>query len=230
MSYTFEAIGDGISVAVDTYCRVNADGTMLAAFASPEPQDTALDLGTGNGLIPLWWCRRHPPARIVAVEREEAFAALARKAIEKCPAASRIELRVEDWNDTQGIKADVITCNPPYFENGAARPSDDPLKRAARYEETPDMLGRLFSTAARLLSPRGKFCICHRPERLADVMAAAKNAGLTVRRLQFVQANVEASPWLVLCETAVRGRLQVLPAVIMSERGDHTAVYKRIYR
>lgn len=226
----FEPLGGGVSAVVDAYCRVSQDGMLLASFASPAPHETALDLGTGNGLIPLCWCRRDPPARIVAVEREEAFASLARKAIETFPAAARIDLRVEDWNDTQGIKADVITCNPPYFRFGASRVSDDPLNRVIRHEESPDVLDKLCATAERLLADGGRFCLCHRPERLADVMTALREAGLTARRLQYVKATEAAKPWLFLCEAGRDGTLTELAPAVMYERGTHTAVYKRLYR
>jgi len=226
---TFEPIGGGLSVAVNDYCHVSQDGILLSRFAAPLPTDTAIDLGTGNGLIPLCWCRRDPPQTIIAVERDPDFAALAKASIARHNLSDRIELRVADWNDIDDVKADVITCNPPFFAFGASRVPEDPKKAAARHEDSPDMLDRLFQAAARMLTARGKFCICHRPDRIFDLMKAAETASLTVRRLQFVQVNAQAQPWLVLCEAAKRGSLQILPTVIVSEQGDHTAVYKRLY-
>ncbi len=226
----WEAIGGGLSVAVDTHCRVSQDGLLLAKFAAPLPTERAVDLGSGNGLVPLWWCRRDPPEHILAVEREDSFAALLRSAVERFSLSDRIDIAVADWNDvTLAEKAQVITCNPPYFAYGSARLSDDPLTNAARHEDTPDLLERLCQTAARLMSDDGRFCLCHRPERLVDVMNALQAAGLNPRRLQFVQAQDTAAPWLLLCEAAKRGTLRVLPTAVVGQKGDHTDVYRRIY-
>lgn len=234
MDVTFENIGGGLAVAVNEICRVSEDGILLARFAAPSPDDIVCDLGTGNGIIPLYWCRRHPPAQITAVEREPAFAALAGTAIDRFALQDRIALLETDWNDVSSMPADgsmtLVTCNPPYFRYGASRPSPDTLRRAARQEDAPDVLLKLCCTAKRLLAANGRFCLCHRPERLADVFAALTEAGSSPRRLQFVHAREGDAPWLFLLEAATSGTLQVLPPLITQARGTHTAVYKRLYR
>ena len=234
MAYPFESLGGGIVAAVDEHCRISEDGLLLARFAAPTPEDVACDLGSGNGIIPLYWCRRRPPAHITAVEREAAFAALAQAAITRCGLHDRITLLCADWNNKTAMppasSMTLVTCNPPYFPFGASRPSPDPLRAAARQEDSADMLNRLCVAAARLLTPQGRFCLCHRSERLADVFRALDNAGLTPVRLQWVQANDGAAPWLVLIEAARAGSLRVLPPLVTQTRGTHTAVYKNLYR
>ncbi len=234
MEVTFESIGGSLAVAVNEHCRVSEDGILLARFAAPTATDTACDLGTGNGIIPLYWCRRDPPAHITAIEREPAFAALAEAAITRFALSERITLLEADWNDDsampQANSMTLVTCNPPYFPFGASRPSPDALRRAARQEDDPAMLEKLCRAATRLLTADGRFCLCHRPERLADVLAAVRDAGLVPRRLQFVHAREDAAPWLFLLETARSGTLRVLPPLMQQTRGTHTAVYKRLYR
>ncbi|MBE6763989.1 MAG: methyltransferase [Ruminococcaceae bacterium] len=231
---TFESIGGTLAVAVDAHCRISEDGVLLARFAAPTATDTVCDLGTGNALLPLCWCRRDPPAHITAVEREAAFAALAQAAIDRFSLAPRITLICADWNEQEAMpqagSMTLVTCNPPYFPFGASRPSPDPLRCAARQEDDPRMLDKLCAAATRLLTADGRFCLCHRPERLCDVLAAVREAGLVPRRLQFVQAHDGAAPWLFLLECARKGTLRVLPPLITHKRGTHTAVYKRLYR
>lgn len=234
MSEIFEAIGGGLAVCVNEHCRVSEDGILLARFAAPTPQDTACDLGTGNGIIPLYWCRRDPPAHITAVEREPSFAALARASAEKSGVCEHITLIEADWNDAaampQAGSMTLVTCNPPYFPFGASRPSPDKLRNAARLEDTPAVLSDLCRTAKRLLAPDGRFCLCHRPARLDNVLAAVREAGLAPCRLQFVQARDGAAPWLFLLEAAAGGTLQVLPPLVQHKSGTHTAVYRKLYR
>lgn len=234
MNETFEAIGGGLAVAVNAHCRISEDGLLLARFAAPTAADLACDLGTGNGIIPLCWCRRDPPAHIVAVEREPAFAALAEAAITRFSLSDRVTLLETDWNDDSRMPSahsmTLVTCNPPYFRFGASRPSPDALRRAARQEDNPTVLRDLCRAAARLLTPDGRFCLCHRPERLDDVLAAVRESGLSPRRLQFVHSHDGAAPWLFLLETAANGTLHVAAPLLQHKQGRHTAVYKRLYR
>ncbi len=232
MNIKWEPIGGGLSVAVNDHCRVSEDGILLSRFASPAPTDIAADLGTGNGIIPLMWCRRHPPNHITAVEKERLFCDLAEAAVSRHSLEALITVRRGDWNDDACLEEaaySLITCNPPYFPFGASRTSDDPLRAAARHEENAEVLPQLFRAAARALTNNGRFCLCHRPERLPCVLAAAKDAGLTPRRLQFVQQQEDTAPWLFLLETAKSGTLRVLPTLIQTEKGSHTENYKRLY-
>ena len=226
----WEDLGGGILLPITDSSRLSEDALLLARFAGAMPADTACDLGTGNGVIPLCWCRRDPPKAITAVEKNETLAALAKDAIEKNGLQERVTLIESDWTALPASldhTFSLITCNPPYFPSGQGRPSADPVRDAMRREDTPDLLFGLFATAARLLTPDGRFCLCHRPERLQDVMAAASKAGLTSRRLQWVQTAEGVAPWLFLLEVGQKGTLRVLPPRVTGEQGSHTAVYKR---
>ncbi len=231
---TFEPLGGTAFVAVDDICRVGEDALLLARFAAPTARDLACDLGTGNAVIPLYWCRHKSPAHITAVEREQAFVALADASIERSGVHDTITLLHADWGDEAAMPSaksmTLVTCNPPYFPFGASRPSPDPLRRAARSEDHPAMLDTLCRAASRLLTDDGRFCLCHRPAHLPRVLAAVQTAGLLPVRLQFVQAHDKAAPWLFLLESRRSGTLQVLPPHIRQHVGTHTAVYKKLYR
>lgn len=233
-SVTYEPLGGGLYVPVTPYCRFTEDAVLLAGFAAPAESEAVCDLGAGSGILPLLWCRRHPPAHITAVEREPAFAALLREAVTSQNLSERITVLETDWTEVAAMppahSMQLVTCNPPYFPFGASRPSADPLERAARHEDRPDLLPALCQAAARLMTDTGRFCLCHRPERLADVLVALQHAGLVARRLQFVQSNDKAAPSLLLLEAAFHGTLSVLPVHIKRPVGTHTVVYKRLYR
>ncbi len=232
--YSFEPIGGGLSVAVDERMRVQEDALLLARFAAPTPADRACDLGTGNGIIPLLWCRREPPPTLFAVERETAFCDMTRAAIERHRLEGRLTLIEANWNDEAAMpearSMTLVTCNPPFFAFGEGRPSPDPLRDAMRHEDSPRMLSELCRAAARLLTAQGRFCLCHRPARLPDVLAALTEAGLTATRLQFVQSQEGARPHLMLLEAKPQGALTVLPALLTADKGQHTEVYHRLYR
>lgn len=78
----------------------------------------------------------------------------------------------------------------------------------------------------------GRAAFVHRPERLAESMAAFRAAGLEPKRLRFVHQRASAVPSVVLIE-ARKGSapgLSVLPPLLVCrEDGSHTDEYRRIY-
>lgn len=52
-----EALGAGRFVIVSHSHGFGADALLLADFAAPRWGERALDLGTGCGILPLFWCR-----------------------------------------------------------------------------------------------------------------------------------------------------------------------------
>ena len=54
--------------------------------------------------------------------------------------------------------------------------------------------------AFRLLRDGGRLTLCHRPERLAEVLATLREHRLEPKRLAFVRSRAGAAPWLFLVE------------------------------
>ena len=42
--------------------------------------------------------------------------------------------------------------------------------------------------------------MCHRPERLCDIIVSMRNGGIEVKRIRFVCEKEGKAPWLVLVE------------------------------
>ena len=68
------------------------------------------------------------------------------------------------------------------------------------YMQTKKYIEDIAKSASRLLKFGGKFCICHRPERVFDAMTAMRNNGIEPKRLRFVSKKGDSQPWLVLIE------------------------------
>lgn len=77
-------------------------------------------------------------------------------------------------------------------------------------------LEELCAAAGRLLKNGGRFALVHRPERLADLLAALRACGVEPKRLQMVQHGPQTPPSACLVEGVRQGRpgLKVLPALI----------------
>lgn len=202
-----EELGNGVFALVSDSFSFGMDALLLARFAlncAPGAANAA-DLGTGCGVISLLWAAQRPLLKISALELQAEGAALAARAAEENGFSDRIAVRCADLRlpVLPAGAFDLAACNPPYFCAGAGGVPADPARRTARAEETLTM-GELCAAAARLLKNGGRFCLCHRTERLAGVMHALCGAGLTPKRLQFVRTSARREPKLfLLC--AVKG-------------------------
>ena len=65
-AFTMEQLAEGLSVCVTKEHRFGTDAFLLSDFANVRRRDTACDLGTGCGIIPLLWFRDRSEAPQVA--------------------------------------------------------------------------------------------------------------------------------------------------------------------
>ena len=119
---------------------------------------------------------------------------------------------------------DVITTNPPYMigHHGIENPSD--AKAIARHEVLCD-LNDILRESARILKPRGRFYMVHRPFRLAEILSKMIQVGIEPKRMRMVHPFVHKEPNMVLIE-GMRGansRMRVEPPLIVyKEQGVYS--------
>ena len=195
-----EFLSDTVFVYTDGAVTFGQDALALARFCEATPADTAADLGTGCGVIPLLWAAEHRlPTTVLAVERFAPAAALAAQSVAENGLADCITVVECDWNHLPHRldgQCSLVSCNPPYFQRGRGKISQNAARAAARTEENDDALPRLFEAAARLLAPNGRFCFCMRPERQDDVTAALNAAHLELTKTAPLEN--ENGAWLYL--------------------------------
>lgn len=212
-----ELLPNGYTVHTAPDCTFGTDALLLSAFAGVMPGERVCDLGTGCGILPLL-C---PDTALVdGVEYWPPAAALARRNVAENGLSHRIAIYECSW-EVLPLPAggyDRVLCNPPYFPESGGRLSDSPARRLARHERG-DTLATVAAAAARLLKNGGRLVLCHRPERLADVLAALRGCGLEPKRLQLVHARADRPPFLLLCDAVKGGRpsLAVLPPRILQK-------------
>ena len=135
--------------------------------------------------------------------------ALARRCAAENGLADRAVFETLDIRDLRGrLPAggfDLAVANPPYFPPSRGLSPADPARRQARTEDTLS-LPELCRAAGYLLRWGGSFCLVHRPERLADLLTALREAGLEPKRLRAVEPRPGAAPSLLLLEARRGGR------------------------
>ena len=186
---------DGLTFGSDAY--------LLAAFVRGKRSGTAVDLGSGTGIIPLLCLAREKASRFTAVELQPAFGELIGRNAELNGVSGRLiplcaDIR-EVTAETVGGEVDLVTANPPYMapNSGARNMADE--KYIARHEVCGTVKD-FCATAGRLLKHGGRFCCVFRPERLGDLFEGLRGAHLEPKRMTMVQATAAAVPSMVLVE------------------------------
>ena len=179
---------------------LGGDALALGAFASVKPGWRVCDLGTGSGVLLLLLARRAENLRLTGVERDLLSARTARNNLEANGLAGEIVA-----GDLRAVPLpaggfDLVISNPPYFPVGSGL-SGGP----ARSEEFCS-LEELCAAAGRLVKNGGRFALCHRPERLADVLCALRIHHLEPKRLRLASHAPDHPPSLLLVEGVKQGR------------------------
>lgn len=211
------------------------DAVVLADFASPRKKDRALDLGTGCGIIPLLWLSEEKTSFVTGVDISPEACTLAEDSARENGWTVRFEVVCADMKKLKGIlgteQYDLVTCNPPYFKDGSGFISPNEGRADAR-SELACTIGDVCASAAQNLRYGGRFCICHRPERLADVLEAMRKVNIEPKRLRFIEDTEGKAPWLFLAEGRKGGKpsLTVEASLVMKNAdGTRTEEMKRIY-
>lgn len=228
-----EPIGGGILVYTSEEHRFGTDAFLLTAFSHYKQKDTAVELGTGCGIIPLLMQKHRPPKRIYAVDVQENAVAQLTAGIAASHAAGVVpvcaDLR-ELWDGAPLGQADLVICNPPYQPPGSGFLAGNDSQRIARHGLlcTPE---DVCTAAARLLNFGGRLCLCGRPERLPDYICAMRSAGIEPKHLRLVQKNAASEPWLFLLEgkKGAAPFLRIDAPFLMYENGELTAEAAALY-
>lgn len=224
-----------VQAAVSPVHRFGADALLLADFSTPRPGESVVELGTGCGAVALRLCAAGKPASVLGIDIAPDAIALCRRSADAFPGEPRPVFAVADWAYPRSIapagSARLVVCNPPYFPPDSGKTSTNEASRTARHE-APNTLPAICAAARWLLTNGGRFCLCHRPERLNAVLAAVTAAGLEPKRLRPVHNRPGESPWLFLLEARKGGRpgLQWEPPVCLcTETGDRSTSWHKLY-
>lgn len=236
MPLTYVPVYGDTTVAVDDIHRFGTDAMLLSHFSMSCCGETVCELGTGCGAIALRLAAGGRPASVHGVDIQPAAIELAQMGAARFTGTPCPTFAVGDWRDPRSIAPAGafrrVVCNPPYFPAGSGPTNADAAVKLCRHEQE-DTLDSLCAAAAWLLTSGGRFFLCHRPERLSDVLAALTAHHLEPKRLQAVQKRADTAPWLFLLEAkkdARSGLTWLPPLVLYTDEGEPTPAMREIYR
>ena len=216
--------------------KFGIDAILLSHFAFNQirKNESVIDLGTGNGIIPLMLAKSNANS-ITGLEIQNENVELAKKSVELNQLEEKIKIIQGDIKSVsenfRKHSFDVVVTNPPYMinEHGKQNPSD--AKSIARHEVLCN-LEDIICAVDFLLKPCGKFFMIHRPFRLPEIFSTLINHKIEPKRMQLICPFANKEPNLVLIEARKNAnpRLAIEENLIVYKTpGEYTEDIKKIY-
>ena len=190
----------------DSETLIEAAQELLAS----QPLRRIADLGTGSGALLLAALRLFAGAEGIGIDASAAALGIARGNADRNALADRAVFALVDWHqpgwrDALGPPVDLILCNPPYVETGAALPDS-----VARYEPAPalfagvggmDDYAILLPQLGELLAPDGTAIFEIGAEQWQPVRGLAEACGFAAA----LRRDLAGKPRAVILRRAASG-------------------------
>jgi tRNA1(Val) A37 N6-methylase TrmN6 len=179
------------------------DAVLLSDFTKVKTGGRVLDLGCGNGIIPILLCAKTKAAQIVGLEIQKECARLAQRNVELNGLEQRISIQcgdiktVSDYFEEQTF--DAVVSNPPYMEPTRGFRSGSRAVEIARHEVLCDIFD-VLEAASRMLKFGGKLFVIHRPARIADLIFSMRQNQMEPKRIRFAHPSPGKRPSMILVE------------------------------
>ncbi len=227
----------------DRFC-FGMDAVLLSGFVSlkntrqnnaKEKSVKLLDMCTGTGIIPILLTAKMAIEEGFCLEIQPDSADMARRSVQLNNLDNVLRVDLGDVKEASHIygkaRFDLVTCNPPYMANthGLKNPTD--AKAIARHEVLCS-LEDVISQASLTLKPQGRFCMVHRPQRLAEIFEVLQKYRLEPKRMQLVYPYVDREPNMVLIEAVrggKRGMIVEKPIIVYESPNKYTDEIYQIY-
>lgn len=211
------------------------DAVLLSGFANVKAGERALDLGTGTGIIPILLEAKTQGEHFTGLEIQPESADMAQRSVRLNGLESKIDIVTGDIKDASirfgASSFDVVTTNPPYMIGKHGLQNMQDAKTIARHEVLCT-LEDILRESERLLPPKGRFYMVHRPFRLSEIMCRMTAYGIEPKRMKLVYPYADREPNMVLLEGLRGGRPRLTvekPLIVYREDGKYTDEIYEIY-
>ncbi|MCQ8877466.1 methyltransferase [Pseudoalteromonas shioyasakiensis] len=166
--------------------KVSTDGILLGAWAKLANGQSALDIGTGTGLLALMCKQRTPSVAMTAVEIDGSAYHQAKQNIEQSPWPDIALYHQSIQEFATETPFDVVISNPPYFNNSLK--GDDAARNAARHTDGLSF-AQLISAFKRLTHDAALFNLILPSSEAQVFIAEATAQGLYLQNHCLVQTK-----------------------------------------
>ena len=198
-----EKLSPKVKVIISKEFTFGTDTLILANFALPKKYEITVDIGTGCGAIPLYWLSVTETNKIFAIDIQKKACDQLKRSIKISDIEGKIEIINESIkNDIPQIlrhSCDLVVCNPPYKTIGSGITSKITERLVARHEQECT-IDDIVRSAEKFLNFWGRLCMCHRVERLCDVIEVMRKYKIEPKKIRFVQQRKNSHSKLFLIE------------------------------
>lgn len=236
MIQQFEPLNSRLKICVSREHKFGTDAFLLSDFARVRRRDILCDLGTGCGIVLLlrYRTQEDTPREAWGVDIQPQAIRQLQAAVEENHLEGQIHPVCADLRQLKGKVPfgyfDVVTCNPPYQAAQTGILCEEDAHTIARHELFCT-LEDVCQSASKLLRFGGRLCLCQRPQRLFDAMAAMRKFHIEPKRLRMVQQRAASAPWLFLLEGRLGSRPHLeVEAPLLMEAPDGQGFSQEVLR
>ena len=189
--------------------RFTSDAVLLTKFASAKKNERVADFCSGSGIVGLHFYALHREVVFCThlFELQPPLADMSERTVrlnglDKLFTVHNMPVQEigREWDEFFSL----ILCNPPYERAGTGESSLSESSRIARHE-VAITLDEIISVAARKLKFGGRLCMCHRADRLTDILYDMRANKLEPKRICYAGAKGKP-PYLVFVEGVKGGK------------------------
>ena len=193
----------------DELYKFTSDAVILSRFASVKKGDRVADFCSGSGIVSLhlYGLNQGLVDEVTLFEMQQPLYEMSKMSIEINGLSNiftAVNTKVQDVGKEYNERFSLIVCNPPYMAMGSGESQEKETLAICR-REIYLPLEELVYSASRCLKFGGRINMCHRADRLADVIYAMRKYNIEPKKLQTVSAKGKV-PYLILVEGVKGGK------------------------
>ena len=211
------------------------DAVLLSDYAKVKRGERAVDLCTGNGVIPILLEAKNNGEHYSGLELQPQCADLAKRSVKYNHLEDKVTIEEGDVCNASEIfgreSVEVVTVNPPYMIGQHGIKNADDAMTIARHE-VRCTLDDIVRESAKMLKFNGRFYMVHRPFRLAEIFSTMMKYHIEPKRMRLVHPYADREPNMVLIEGLQGGKSRITiekPLVVYKEPNVYTDEIYEIY-
>ena len=203
--------------------KVGTDAMVLGALIETTNEKSALDIGTGTGVLALMLAQKNSAMFIDAIEIDALSCVDAKLNFSKANWKDRLSLIEGDFLDCSfSKKYDLIVSNPPFYLDGLV--SSDERTNQAKHSNDLNF-DTLFNRVNELLSSDGSFWVIYPFENHSLVEEIARENELYPSQLIEIQGKPNRPTRMVACYKKGASFVNKEIFLIRDEEGNYSPSY-----